>query len=277
VHPLERWCLAIRHDRRLARADWLWKRVRPGYDTVTRILGRRGLVRVINGTDEIRISPTVRTMGEAYEPAVWAQIMAELRRGDTLVDVGAHLGLYTVAAARRVGSAGRVVAFEPDPESFALLAAHVRLNGVADRVELVKAAVGDRNGRVPFRGGRQLESCVLAIAPPGERTVPCVSLDDALGKRHVDVLKIDVEGYEVHVLRGARRLLRDPARRPRAVFLEIHPYAWAALHVAGPDLLAELAGAGYETGPLEHGPIRMDRWGELVARPVPPARRGAVG
>ncbi len=148
---------------------------------------------------------------------------------------------------------------------------------MAERVERIAAAVGDRSGRVPFHGGRQLESCVPAVPAPGARTVPCVSLDDALAHRHVDVLKIDVEGYEVHVLRGARRLLGDPVRRPRAVFVEIHPYAWAGLDVAGSDLLGELGEVGYEARSLEHGPIRMDRWGEIVARPVAPASGRAVG
>jgi FkbM family methyltransferase len=267
MHPLERWCLALRHGSTLGRATWLWAALRPCYDAATTVLGRRGLVRRINGTDEIRLLPRLRRLGETYEPDVWPRLMSAAGPGDVVVDVGALVGLYTLALARRVGPTGRVIAFEPDPESFALLTAQVRLNGVEDRVELVQAAVGECGGRVPFQGGRLADSRVLSESAAGAGTVACVALDDVLGSRRVDVLKVDVEGYEVHVLKGARGLLSDPARRPRALFVEIHPFAWPSFRTSGEELLELLTSLGYEAGSVDGAPARVDRWGELVAWP----------
>jgi FkbM family methyltransferase len=272
MHPLERWCLGLRHAPGLAGAGWLWALLRPGYDGVCAVLGRRGLRRRINATDDLRVAPRLRRLTEHYEPEVWAALMAELRPGDTVVDVGAFVGLYSVAVARRLGPGGRVVAFEPDPDSFALLAEHVRLNGVERRVELVRAAVGERRGEVPFLGGRLSESRVLGGPAPTAGRVLCVTLDEALEGRRVDVLKVDVEGYEGHVLKGARRILSDPVRRPRALFVEVHPYAWPAFGTTADELLGSLERLGYEPTSVGGGPPRVDRWGELVARPT-----GAVG
>jgi FkbM family methyltransferase len=266
MHPLERWCLGLRHAPGLAGAGWLWTLLRPGYDRASAVLGRRGLRRRINGTDDLLVVPRLRRLTEHYEPAVWAALMAELRPGDTVVDVGAFVGLYSVAVARRLGPGGRVVAFEPDPDSFALLAQHVRLNGVEGRVELVRAAVGERSGEVPFLGGGLSESHVLGGSAPAAGRVPCVTLDEVLEGRRVDVLKVDVEGYEAQVLSGAHRILADPARRPRALFIELHPYAWPAFGTTADELLGSLRRLGYEPTSVGGGPPRVDRWGELVAR-----------
>src|SRR5207244_1654449 len=121
---------------------WLWMPVRPLYDSVVNALGRRGLERLMNGTDRIRLSPKFRNLGEIYEPDIWNQFMSSLSPGDVVADVGAHIGLYTIALAKRLAPNGSVIAFEPDEQNYNALAQHVRLNEVQAVVETVRAAVG---------------------------------------------------------------------------------------------------------------------------------------
>src|SRR5437868_2680532 len=113
---LDRLARRIRRAPALSRANWLWDAMRPGYDAVLALSARRrGLERLINGTDRIRIAPASRRLvGDRYEPDIWRLAMNLVRPQDTVVDVGAYIGVYAIAFAARAGAAGRVIAFEPD-------------------------------------------------------------------------------------------------------------------------------------------------------------------
>jgi hypothetical protein len=119
VNALEHASRQLRHSGLLKRSDWLWNAVRPVYDAVVNAAGRGGLERVINGTDRVLIAPQFRNLGESYVPDVWRLVMTAVRLGDLVADVGAHIGLYAMALAQRVGLAGRVTAFEPDQRNYA--------------------------------------------------------------------------------------------------------------------------------------------------------------
>lgn len=138
-----------------------------------------------------------------------------LAPGMRVVDVGANIGYYLLLFESVLGPEGSIDCFEPEPENFAELARTVRGNGFAN-VRLHPLAVGDQTGTVSLHTGIN-----GAVAAPGEGevTVPICRLDD-LVTGPVDFLKIDVEGYEGHVLSGARRLLAE--HKPK-LFLEIHP------------------------------------------------------
>jgi FkbM family methyltransferase len=221
---------------------------------------------VINGTDPIRVLPVARGVAEIYEPETWPRVMVSVGQGDVAVDVGAFIGLYTVALAKRVGSAGKVIAFEPDPENFAILKRHVELNGVGDRVELYQAAVSDRDGKVLFSVGRSIEGHIIPAPEHAGRTVRCVRLDAVLAGRRVDVLKIDVEGHELSVLQGASTLLHDAARAPLRIFIEVHPYTWAQPEAISASLLHALQDAAYRVLTLQGTPVdRILEYGEVVA------------
>ncbi len=264
MHNLERWCIALRHSPWLARADWLWNRVRPSYNSALAFFGSNGLVRNINGTDPILVLPQCRGVTETYELEVWTRLMEQVLPGDIVADVGAFIGLYTIALAKRVGSSGRVVAFEPDPENFTSLKAHIELNGISDRVELIQAAVGGQDGALPCRGGKGCESHVSD--QNGTQSVRCVRLDTVFADRPLDILKIDVEGYEEEVLKGAIKLLKDTRRTLRAIYIEVHPYAWAALGTSSESLIGLLREGGYRVFNLEMRPIKwIDNYGAIIA------------
>jgi FkbM family methyltransferase len=268
MKSIERVSVWFRHLPLLERADWLWNSLRPVYDRVVDRLGRRGIERIINGSDRILVSPEARGTSEKYEPDVWRALMAEVRTGDTFVDVGAFIGLYAVAVGLRLGCSGRVVAFEPDRRSFSLLEKHVRLNGLEGKVELHRAAVSDNTGEGRFlANGSQARLVLSHDWEKNTEIVPTVTLDGALAGERIDILKIDVEGYEEWVLRGAQNLLRDRASRPRAVFMEVHPYAWNSKDGGSAALLGLLNDAGYRVQTLEGAFVRkIERYGEIIAK-----------
>jgi FkbM family methyltransferase len=135
-------------------------------------------------------------------------------------DIGANVGLYALAAAQAAGRRGLVVAFEPVPENLSFLRRHLELNALA-QVTVVPVAVSDAEGVVRMSRGATRSEFHLDV--DGTLEVPSLTLDAWHGRQHPprqpDVIKIDVEGAEVEVLRGAQRILT--AYRPR-VYLAIH-------------------------------------------------------
>jgi FkbM family methyltransferase len=257
----------VRHAPVLERADWLWDRGRPAYDRLVTRLARSGLERAINGTDRLLLLPRFRQMAEAYEPEVWHQLMRQVRPGDVFADVGAFIGFYSIAVARLVGDSGRVFAFEPDPQSFAWLDRHVELNRLTERIELVQAAVGARCGMVGFEAGKSSESRLSNSPADATQQVECVTLDSVFADRRLDILKIDVEGFEEDVLNGGINLLRDKQRSPRVIYLEAHPYAWPSVGTTSQSLIGLLAECGYTVQTIDGAPLKEIRtWGEILAR-----------
>lgn len=272
MNPLERMTTAIRHAPGLERADCLWKRVRPVYDRMlSASFAERGLERVINGTDRIVLSPLSRHfVSETYEPEVWRVIMSHIRIRDTVVEVGASIGIYTLALASRVGVDGRVVAFEPDPASATELETNIAVNGWQNRVAVMRAAVGDGCGQVQFAAARGMESHIAIDSDAGSSTqaisVPLVTLDSAFPDTPVNLLKIDVEGFEEPVLRGAQHLLADPMRRPRAIVVEVHPFAWEAVGTTSDSILESLTRNRYRVASLAGEPVaRISEYGHIIA------------
>lgn len=150
--------------------------------------------------------------------------------GHVVADVGAYRGEYTVVAALRAGRSGRVAAFEPTAENIPYIERNCRLNGVHELVEIVPLAAGDRAGTVTFfLAGASSTNSMIAGATQGDhpqqRIVGVTTLDAFFAESKLpDVVKIDVEGAEWRVLRGAERIVRSNA----TIFVELHPYAWEA-------------------------------------------------
>lgn len=263
MHPAERLARTIRHLPGLRRAEGLWASVRPAYDALVQKTGAQGLTRNMNGTDPIIIVPEHRGLDETYEPKVWAHLMDTLQPGDTFADVGAYIGLYAVAVARRLGSEGRVVAFEPNHINAAVLRQHVAMNDAA--VEIIEAAAGARAGHVSLNA-RESES-QTSYADSGD--IACTTLDAVFPDTRLDVLKVDVEGFEEEVLLGASALLNDASRRPRRIYLEVHPFAWERTGTTSASLLDLLASAGYVARRLDGSVVHtLAEWEEIVAEPI---------
>ena len=149
-----------------------------------------------------------------YEPPVQQALVECLKPGDVVLDVGANVGFIAVIAAKLVGPAGRVVAFEPVPANARLVRRNARLNGLS-RLEVVETAVGDRCGTARLvlarlSGGSALAGTDLPPDACGEIEVPLTTLDAWHAREPATrpaLVKIDVEGAELAVLRGAVGLL----------------------------------------------------------------------
>lgn len=151
------------------------------------------------------------------------------KSGDNVVDVGAHLGGYTIRAAKKVGRSGRVVAVEPNPDSARILELVLGINGL-DNVVVVRSAAWNAGTTLEFTvtPAASSGSHVRGMLPPHATedlqwiTVPAKKLDDlllSLEIDRVDWLKIDVEGAEIEVLEGALETLR----RTLNVIVEVFP------------------------------------------------------
>lgn len=189
-----------------------------------------------------------------WEPAETAFMNRFLRPGMTVLDVGANVGYHTLLAAQRVGPGGRVVAFEPDPWNHELLTRNLDLNRAAN-VVVVRTALGRGPGEaVLARSRSNFGDHRVGVAGPDRVgvSIRIDSLDNQfreIGVGPVDLLKIDVQGYEAEVFAGMADTLR--AAPPRAILMEYWPHG---IRAAGGDpdaVAAQLAAAGYAPGFLE--------------------------
>jgi FkbM family methyltransferase len=270
---IEKLAFRLRHHPVLSKNGWLWNRVRPVYKKAIRIIYAKGLPRLLNGSDRIYLDPRLHGFPEDYEPEVWHHLMSQLKSNDVFVDVGAFYGLYAVAVAKRLGASGKVIAFEPSAENRADLESHIRLNKVHSKVQVFPAAAGDMDGTVAFalQGSQSsiLSENILTQAPTD--TVPCVRLDTVLARTHIDILKIDVEGFEEVVLQGAIGLLSEPTLRPRHIYIEVHSYAWNQIGTTETSLLTLLNTYRYDVTFLNGLPVQgLDTYyGEIIASQTP--------
>ncbi len=136
--------------------------------------------------------------------------------GDLVVDAGANIGLWSIPAARRVGPTGEVHAFEPVPANMQRLTQHLCLNAIA-RVRCQQRALGDRNGETTFSvpsngnsgaGGLASREGVKTAIHTAIVTLDTYCADEGIDR--IDLLKVDVEGGETLVFRGATKMLASP-------------------------------------------------------------------
>ena len=151
-------------------------------------------------------------------------LKAILSAGDVVVDAGANIGVYSQFLSRCVGATGVVHSFEPSPENFKRLESATRKLG---NVRLRQAAVGESSGTSKLYLSDKLNVDHRAYASEGDsrRAVPIdiIALDDYFNPgQRIDLIKMDIQGYELHALRGANRVLADnPAAK---LVLEFWPY-----------------------------------------------------
>jgi len=193
----------------------LRERVHPvGTPEIRVVEARSGLKFNVDLGDRLGCDFYYGYLGEAYESEIFMQLVCP---GAVIFDVGANFGFYALNAAVRAGKGGVVHAFEPAPAAYRLLCDNVAANGL-DNVHSHRVCVGVEDGETDFCVME--ESAFSGITPTGRSrlrekiTVPLRRLDSIaseLGLAAVDALKIDVEGYEFAVLRGARQIIdRSP-------------------------------------------------------------------
>jgi FkbM family methyltransferase len=177
----------------------------------------------------MRIDERLRRWNFDAEAVVQAAFKKVIRPGDVVLDIGANFGLHTLLGAQIIGPAGRVFAFEPAAANLHLLRRNVRLNGFQDRVSIIPSAVSDSTqAQLPFSIPSAGLSVTAFLATEGNGStthmVPNVRLDDYRDLlRPARFIKIDVEGAELGVLKGAEGLVSSD--RP-VILAEVHVYAF---------------------------------------------------
>lgn len=178
-----------------------------------------------------------------------------LRAGDVFVDVGANVGALSLTASKIVGLSGRVFSIEAHPTTVKYLRGNVKLNA-ADNVVVIHAAAGDHEGSVPFRSIRSDDQNRVVTSGID---VPLSTLDLLLPKVAIRLLKIDVEGFELFVLRGAQSVLE----RTHMIYFESWEEHFRKYGYGTSDVLSFLRDHGFEIG--VPGNYRSDKNENLLA------------
>lgn len=181
----------------------------------------------LDPADSLRLS--INGCCEEMETRLFKKL---IKKGDTVVDVGAHIGYYSLLAARLVGKTGQVYAFEPDPERFSILEQNVHLNDYKN-VVCVNKGVYDRDGVVDLL--IMLDKKIIEVA--------VVSLDAFLKNKKINVIKIDTDGAEVSVLKGMTKILKN--NKKIKLLIEFWPAGFGIFGSSGQEYLNLLRSLGF--------------------------------
>ncbi|MCW4045063.1 MAG: FkbM family methyltransferase [Candidatus Bathyarchaeota archaeon] len=209
---------------------------------VLKKLNNSGVRMILNAADE-GISQELMLKG-SHEPLSTKILMENLREGMHVVEVGANLGYFALQEAKAIGPEGVVYAIEPVPENYFLLKHNVALNNL-DNVQVFNLAVSGENGFLDLFLGRAsnwASAIKTDLNISRKITVPAQSLDTFLeDKGRVDLVRMDVEGYETRIVEGMTETLKQ---KDLMLFMEIHPiFTDEREHL---KLLERLDEAGFE-------------------------------
>ncbi|MCS7263714.1 MAG: FkbM family methyltransferase [Armatimonadetes bacterium] len=204
-----------------------------------------GFTMLVRGTDE-GIGRELAVY-RIHEPTVTKLLPGFVRSGSTILDIGANIGYYTLLFSQLVGEGGLVIAVEPYPENVRLLELNLRLNRVLN-VKIVPVAISDEVGTAQMfiaEGSNWHSLHPTDMTTQKTVIVPTVTIDTLVAQleRPVDLVRMDIEGWETKALEGGEGTLRQ--NHP-AIVMEIHPCYMKAEEVR--QLLLRLKSFGYEKG-----------------------------
>lgn len=228
--------------------------LREPYYRFLEIVWRDGVYINFPSGDRFRIHPRFLGMNLSnYEPELIGTFCKLVHEGMTVVDVGAHIGIYSLIASRRVGRKGKVIAIEASPANATLLRRHLKINQCTN-VEVIEAAIGDRTGDITFIYRPNATDPVafansLAYDISGRRAnIPMMKLDDICHLVSPGLVKVDIEGAELLAMRGASGLLTSC--RP-TVIVAVHPEPLRMLGASPKELVDYMRTKGYSATALD--------------------------
>ena len=188
---------------------------------------------------------------KGFETAEIEFVKRFLKPGMTVLDVGAHHGLYTLLASRLVGRTGKVIAFEPSPRERKRLAKHVRWNRLRE-VQIEPYALGAKSGEAKLYLTDSINDWCNSLRPPADGaeqivTVPVRALDEVISQfklNEIDLLKLDIEGGELDALTGAEKTLTSTDRP--VILIEVQDHRTAPWGHKGVDVIRFLEKMRYE-------------------------------
>jgi FkbM family methyltransferase len=230
------------------------------YEAVLDRLPGDHLVARFPGGECVRLAAAYRQM--TWNAEEYHAFKADAGPGAVVLDIGANRGAYSLLFAQWVGSSGRVYAFEPAPQSRRGLDRHVCLNHCQRLVSISPKAVSSSSGEVRFRaaGPRGDNRIVTQDDAGGDRIdVQTTSIDEFCAQHQLapSLIKIDVEGAELDVLKGARETISSRGGALR-VYVEMHPRAWRSFGASRELMEEELARQELKPERIDGG---EDVWG----------------
>jgi FkbM family methyltransferase len=206
-----------------------------------------------------------------FEGDILRATLAQLREGDTFFDIGGHFGQYTVAGGRKVGVNGRVHVFEPGSIQDGYLRRNIELNGLTN-VTVANVALSDTPGELALHTPSFGDIGKSQLVDPSQDDqavrVPVTTLDTYCEENditRIDVMKVDVEGAEFGVFKGAARVMRDFP--PRAIFYESVDSLCEAFNHTPEEMHTYLEAAGYTVNSVIDGkltPVGPDKRRDLT-------------
>ena len=199
------------------------------------------IVKLKNAESSLYVDPT--DPGISRDLYIWRQreyhatqiLRTYYRTGDTVLEIGANIGYFAVIGAERVGPTGHIYAIEPSPSNVALLTRSIKFNGFGQFVNIEQAAMGDQTGigTLLLSNSSNLHTIKQSLESDGDDgfrrsiSVPMYTVDDYVAKKAIDasrvnMIRMDVEGYETKVFAGMERTVSKA--RDLVIFVEIHPW-----------------------------------------------------
>jgi FkbM family methyltransferase len=185
---------------------------------------------------------------KTYEPSQTQIVKNYVKEGDSVIDVGAHVGYYTLLLSQLVGKTGKVYAFEPDPKNFELLKKNIEVNGfenveliqkaVSNKTEIIKLYLGDEDRATNRIYDAQLNDTKKSIE------IKTISLDEYIKDKKIDFVKIDVEGSELGVLKGMKSIFQE--NKQIKIITEFFPFLIEKSGNKPKEILKELENLNFE-------------------------------
>lgn len=194
-----------------------------------------------------------------HDPNSLPIILSYVKEGDAVIDCGAFIGDQTIGYAKKVGANGKVIAFEPNPIAFECLEYNLEL---FKNVELRNEGLSDSNGKinlveVPTNAG-------MTFAEKSKKGIKCVTID-SLKLEKLDFIKIDAEGFEHNILKGAEKTIKK--FKPKMV-IEINNFALLRNGTSNNDVYIYLNELGYTYKNIYPGQTLYEEQLDLICIPI---------
>lgn len=252
MHPcslLRTIAQSVRHAPVLQHCTSAWNVLRQPYGRVlTAFAAGNGLPLSIGG-HTMRLHPLFANLNwETVEVEAYRAFTSAVMPGDVVYDVGSHFGTYTIISLRQGGPQTRVVAYEPCELTRQYLSQHLQWNHATEQVLVRSVCCGAVKGIAPFYirpGVPEGINSLIKAEELEEISVDVTTLDDDVRELGLipQIIKIDVEGAELEVLKGAEAVLRNC--RPR-LFISLHPIPLAKVGLAPRSIVDWLARRDYD-------------------------------
>lgn len=221
-----------------------------------------GLVKLRSGafiqTERIDHQQLLLYYTGTFEPHCLKVMTDYLRPGDTLLDVGANIGLFSIEGAKRIGPSGKVISIEASPHHAKMIKSSAALNGIQDVIEVFSCAAGDALGSATLtlpRNGNGGMFTLGDVEGDEQMDVTVRLIDEIVEGLKIDFIKIDIEGSEYRALLGAHRVV---SRFHPPILIELNDRALAACGSSSQKVKELLFSHGYRGTVIASGrPISL--------------------